>query len=201
MWLDDEEVGVSVFFDGEEDGAVILVVELYGFGCAGGLDVYWFGGVVWEGKLVCGAGAAKEEECCDGYDCPFCCWLGWGMQGHGECLLGGVSFGRGLRRRFYIKGDLMGLVGGAFWVVEAGVEGVGVLEFAAQVHGEFEFPAHGFDDVGGGDFVALGVVEGDFDVGALLEGGDFEVDAQAAAIGVWLCGEFGNLCFFWDCSG
>ena len=99
------------------------------------------------------------------------------MQRHGGCLLGGINFGRGLRRRFYIKGELVGLVGGSIWVVEAGVEGVGVLEFAAQVHGEFEFPAHGFDDVGGGDFAALGVVEGDFDVGAFLEGGDFEVDA------------------------
>ena len=106
-----------------------------------------------------------------------------------------------MRRRFYVKGELVRPVEGSIWVVEAGVEGVGVFELATQVHGEFEFPAHGFDDVGGGDFVALGVVEGDFDVGALLEGGDFEVDAQAAAIGVWLCGEGGNLCFFWDCSG
>ena len=82
-----------------------------------------------------------------------------------------------MRRGFYVKGDLVGLVGWAIWVVEAGVEGVGVFEFAAEVHGEFEVPAHGFDDVGRSDFGAFGVVEGDFDVGAFLEGCDLEVDA------------------------
>ena len=82
----------------------------------------------------------------------------------------------------------MRLVGGAFWVVESGVEGVGVVEFAAQVHSEFEVPAHGFDNVGGSDFIAIGVLKGDFDVGALLKGGDLEVDAYTAAIGVWLGG-------------
>lgn len=92
-------------------------------------------------------------------------------------------------------------VGGSIGIVKARVEGVGILEFAAQVHGEFEFPAHGFDDVGGGDFIAIGVLEGDFEVGALLKGGNFEVDAQSAAIGIWLGGEGGNLRFFRDCAG
>ena len=41
----------------------------------------------------------------------------------------------------------------------------------------------------------------DFDVGALLEGGDFDVDAQAAAIGVWLGGKRADLCFFGNSAG
>ena len=95
----------------------------------------------------------------------------------------------------------MRLVGRAIRIVQSRVEDVGILEFAAQVHGEFEFPAHGFDDVGGGDFIAIGVVKGDFDVGPLLKGGDFEVDAEAAAIGIGLGGEGGNLRFFGDGAG
>ena len=106
-----------------------------------------------------------------------------------------------MRRRHYIKRKLMRFVRRSIGIVEARVEGVGILEFAAQVHGEFEFPAHGFDDVGGGDFIPIGILKGDFDVGALLEGGDFEVDAQTAAIGIWLGGKGGNLCFFRDCPG
>ena len=42
--------------------------------------------------------------------------------------------------RFYIECVGDGLVGGAFGVVEFGVEGVGVVELAADVHGEFKFP-------------------------------------------------------------
>ena len=82
-----------------------------------------------------------------------------------------------MRRRFYVKGVLVRLVGGTIWIVESSVEGVGVFEFAAQVHGEFEFPTHGFDDVGGGNFITIGILKGDFDIGALLKGGDLEVDA------------------------
>ena len=49
--LDDEEVGVSVFFDGEEDGAVVFAVELYVYGCVGGFGDYcWFGGVIGDGS-------------------------------------------------------------------------------------------------------------------------------------------------------
>ena len=98
------------------------------------------------------------------------------MQGHGECQLSRINCGRSLRR-LHIKRELRRFVGRSIGIIQSRVESVGVPEFAAQVHGEFEFPAHGFDDVGGGDFAALGVVEGDFDVGAFLEGGDFEVDA------------------------
>ena len=115
-------------------------------------------------------------------------------------LLIGIRFGR-RGRRFYIKRELMWFVGGSIGIIESRVEGVGILEFAAQVHGEFEFPAHGFDNVGGGDFIPVCIAEGDFDVGAFLKGGDFEVDAEAAAIGIWLGGKGGNLRFFGDCAG
>jgi len=78
------------------------------------------------------------------------------------------------------------------------VEGVGVVELAAEVHGEFEVPTEGFDDAGGGDFVSGAVGEGDFDVWALLEGGDLEVDAEAVTVGVGLGGEGGDVGFVWE---
>jgi hypothetical protein len=57
-----------------------------------------------------------------------------------------------LRRGFHIKGDGTRVVGGSvLGIVQAGVQGVGIAEFAADVHGEFEFPAERLDDVGGGD--------------------------------------------------
>ena len=62
--LDDEEVGVSVLFDGEKDGAVIFAAELNSGGCVGELDRYGFGGVIGNGKFACGAGAANEQENC-----------------------------------------------------------------------------------------------------------------------------------------
>lgn len=115
------------------------------------------------------------------------------MQRHGECLLIGIRYGVVLRRGFHIKRDGGGFVGGSvLGVVEAGVEGVGVAEFTADVHGEFEFPTHGFDDVSRGDFAALGVGEGDFDVGAFLEGGDLDIDAQAVSVGVGGGGKGGD---------
>lgn len=66
LGLDEEEVSVSVLFDGEEDGAVILSVEFYGFRSVGGLGKYGFGGCVGGWGLVCGLGAADEEEGCQG---------------------------------------------------------------------------------------------------------------------------------------
>ena len=71
MGLDKEEVGVSVFFDGEEDGAVILSVELYGLRGVGGLREYGFGGCVGGWGLICGLGAADEEKGCQG-ECEKC---------------------------------------------------------------------------------------------------------------------------------
>jgi len=82
--LDNEEVGVSVFFDGEEDGAVIFAAELNFHGGAGGFDdQYWFGGSIGDGEFVGGAGAAKEEENCECYNSPFSRGMGRGMQRHG----------------------------------------------------------------------------------------------------------------------
>ena len=40
-------------------------------------------------------------------------------------------------------------------VIQSGAERVGVVEFAADVHGEFKFPTQRFDDVGGCDFIAV----------------------------------------------
>lgn len=42
--------------------------------------------------------------------------------------------------RFHIEGIGDGFVGRPVWVVESCVEFVGVVEFAANVHGEFELP-------------------------------------------------------------
>lgn len=103
----------------------------------------------------------------------------------------------GVLRRGYVKGELTGLVRrSAFGVVEFGVEGVGVVQVAADVHGEFELPTERFDDAGGGDFFAVGIVEGDLNVGSFLKGGDLKVDAQAVSVGPGFGAEGGDVGFF-----
>lgn len=89
--LDDEEMGVSVLFDGEED-RLSLPVELGGCEGAGGF-ADGFRGIVGDGDLVCGLGAGKEEEGGNGYyyviakTAPssqrHAYRVGRGMQGHG----------------------------------------------------------------------------------------------------------------------
>jgi hypothetical protein len=58
-------------------------------------------------------------------------------------------------RRFYIKRKSERFFGWAIGIIQSGVECVGVAEFAANVHGEFEFPAHGFNDAGRCNFAAI----------------------------------------------
>lgn len=48
---------------------------------------------------------------------------------------------------------------------------------SADVQGEDVFAAHRFDHTGRGNFIAVCAVQVDFDVGPLLEGGHFHVDA------------------------
>lgn len=103
---------------------------------------------------------------------------------------GGVFGGR----RVDLDGDGQRVGGGAIGIEEAGGEGVGAAQFAADVQGEFELPGHGFDHANRGDLAAVRVDEGDLEVRALLEGGHFDVHAQAAAIRVRERAEGGDLC-------
>jgi hypothetical protein len=60
-------MGVSILFDGEEDGAIVFAAELNFYGGAGGFDDYYgFGGVIGDGEFAGGLGTAEEEEGCDG---------------------------------------------------------------------------------------------------------------------------------------
>ena len=111
-------------------------------------------------------------------------------------MLIGVRLG-GVLRRGYVEGELTGLVGGsAFGVVQASVEGVGIVQVAADVHGEFELPTERFDDVGGGDFFAIGIIESHFNVGSFLKRSDLNVDAQAVSVGPGFGAEGGDVSFF-----
>jgi len=78
------------------------------------------------------------------------------------------------------KFDCAGVGFGAIGIIQAGIEGKLAAGLrAADVQGEDVFVIPGFDDVGRGNFLAVGVGQGDFDVGAFLERGDFDVDARA----------------------
>ena len=69
------------------------------------------------------------------------------------------------------------------------------------MHGEFKFPTERFDNVGGCDFIAVRVVEGHFDVGTFLKGGDLDVDVQAVSIGIGLGRKSADPCFFRNSAG
>lgn len=73
--------------------------------------------------------------------------------------------------------------GSAIREIQARIEGVRVAQFAADVHGEFQLPAHRLDDARRSDLVAFGIFETDFDVGTLLKGRDFEIDPQPVPVG------------------
>ncbi len=80
--LEDEEVGVGVLFDGEED-EFALIFELDRFGRRGSLFCDEGGGGVCLWGLVLGGLVAGGEQ--DGEDEPEICdfdALLWGMQGH-----------------------------------------------------------------------------------------------------------------------
>ena len=64
------------------------------------------------------------------------------------------------------------------------------------MHGEFELPTERFDDAGGGDFFAIGVVEGHFNVRSFLKRSDLKVDAQAVSVGPGFGAEGGDVGFF-----
>lgn len=90
-----------------------------------------------------------------------------------------------------VKGDLAAVGFAEFGVEEDGGESVrarchvrGAMCLGADVHGEFKFPAHRFDETGRAAGGALGVGQFKFEAGALEEGGEFEGDAHAAAVGV-----------------
>ena len=108
---------------------------------------------------------------------------------------------RGVVRRFYIKGINERLVVGSIGVIQSGADGIGVVEFAADVHGEFKFPGEGFNDIGGCNFVAVGVMQDDFDVGTLLKWGDFDVDVQSVPVGIGLGRKRANPGFFGNSAG
>ena len=105
--------------------------------------------------------------------------------------------------RFYIKrkDERLFQWSISLWVIQSGAERVRVVEFAADVHGEFKFPTHGFNDAGGCDFDAVRVVEDDFDAGTFLKGCDFDVDVQSMAIGVWLGRKRADPGFFGNSAG
>jgi hypothetical protein len=98
--------------------------------------------------------------------------------------------------RFHIKRKNEGIVGGSIGVIQPGAERVGVVEFAADVHGEFKFPTHGLDDVRGSDFIAVRVMQCHFDVGTFLKRRDLDVDTQTVTIGIGLGRKSADPCLF-----
>lgn len=64
-----------------------------------------------------------------------------------------------------------------------------VRRFRAQVHGEFQFPGHGFNETGGADFLAFPVGEGELQMWPLFEGTHLDVDAHAPAVFIRLGGQ------------
>ena len=74
----------------------------------------------------------------------------------------------------------LGRVGlGAFGVVQAGMQAeMSAFLFAADVHGDNVLALHGFDDVDGGNFLAVGTGEGDINMRTLAKGGDFDINAS-----------------------
>jgi hypothetical protein len=68
-------------------------------------------------------------------------------------------------------------------------QGIGIVQLTAHVHGELYFPTHRFDNAGGGNFIVIGVLEQNLEMGAFLERRHFDVDTQTITIGVWFGGQ------------
>lgn len=74
---------------------------------------------------------------------------------------------------------LSGICLWAFGVIQAGMQGELAAGLrAADVHGDDVFALHGFDDVDGSNFFTVRAGQGDVDVWAFAEGGDFDIDAS-----------------------
>lgn len=122
---------------------------------------------------------------------PKKCVMVFGM----EMLLLGVWLSLRLRR-FYVKCNSFGFCTWPIWIKKLCFQTIRIIEFATDVHGEFQFPAHGLDHTRGSDLIAVGIGENRFDMWSLLKGTDLDVDAQTIPIRVRFGTETENLRLF-----